>query len=280
MNNRKSIAILLTCFNRKAKTLACLESLKTICPSGDVYLVDDASTDGTSEAVSRLFPEVTIIKGNGNLFWNRGMHLAWQVAAQKKNDFYLWLNDDVVLFPGALDELFACSQIQNNSAIISGLIESSLDGTVIYGGTDSFRRLIQPNGKLNQISHLNGNVVLIPDTVFTKLGNFDPVFHHDLGDVDYGFRAVKKGIGVYTTRVSVASGEPNQICRVRKNGVSMKDRFKNLYAPLGSHPRINFYFRRKHFGILNASFYFVFLHFLNLLPDSLNQFFFKDRYIA
>ena len=274
-----SLAILLTCFNRKAKTLACLESLKAICASGDVYLLDDASTDGTSEAVSRLFPEVTIIKGNGNLYWNRGMHLAWQVASQKKHDFYLWLNDDVVLFPEALDELFACSQIQNNNAIISGLIESSLDGTVIYGGTDSFRRLIQPNGKLNQISHLNGNVVLVPDAVFTELGNFDPAFHHDLGDVDYGLRAKKNGIGVYTTRVSVACGEPNQICRVRKNGVSMNARFKNLYAPLGSHPGINFYFRRKHFGILNASFCFIFLHFLNFIPDSINLFLFKDKYI-
>lgn len=42
----------------------------------DVFLVDDESTDGTSEAIKSEFPEVSIIKGDGSLFWNRGMYTA------------------------------------------------------------------------------------------------------------------------------------------------------------------------------------------------------------
>ena len=47
-----------------------------------------------TEAVGKMFPQVHIIKGDGNLFWNRGMYMAWQAAIKEKDyDFYLWLND-------------------------------------------------------------------------------------------------------------------------------------------------------------------------------------------
>ena len=69
-----SIGVVITCYNRKEKTLA---SLKKLINQEDVdsldiniYLVDDGSTDGTSEAVKKNFPQVNIIKGDGTLFWN------------------------------------------------------------------------------------------------------------------------------------------------------------------------------------------------------------------
>jgi len=56
----KSLAVLLTCHNRKDKTVECLSSLYTcIVPQGysfDVFLVDDGSTDGTNETISEQFP--------------------------------------------------------------------------------------------------------------------------------------------------------------------------------------------------------------------------------
>lgn len=61
----KSIAVLLTVFNRKEQTLQCLSNLfaQTI-PNGydlDVYLTNDGCTDGTPEAVSTQFPQIIII---------------------------------------------------------------------------------------------------------------------------------------------------------------------------------------------------------------------------
>ena len=70
------IAAIMTCHNRKNKTMACLKSLFTIIPETDVYLTDDGSTDGTSEAVLYTYPNVHIISGDGNLYWNRGMYVA------------------------------------------------------------------------------------------------------------------------------------------------------------------------------------------------------------
>lgn len=73
----KRIAVLLTVFNRKEQTLLCLQRLQDQ-PSPEefkivTYLTNDGCTDGTPEAVRREFPDVHIINGDGNLFWNRGI---------------------------------------------------------------------------------------------------------------------------------------------------------------------------------------------------------------
>ena len=93
----KKVAVLLTVHNRREKTLACLENCYRQIDSmkGDdtysfsVYLVDDGSTDGTSEAVLQTYPQTHVINGDGSLFWNHGMRTAWDAAAADEQDFYL-----------------------------------------------------------------------------------------------------------------------------------------------------------------------------------------------
>ncbi|MDO6803819.1 glycosyltransferase family 2 protein [Wenyingzhuangia sp. 1_MG-2023] len=272
------IAVLLTCFNRKVTTLRCLEHLFSFDVDFDVYLVDDGCTDGTEKAVWTSFPQVNIIKSKGDLFWNRGMHLAWKEAAKQNYDFYIWLNDDVVLYNHAFKEILECSELNQHQAIISGVIETHDQSRVIYGGHDQNKKVITHNGSMNSITFMNGNFVLIPKAVFNNIGNLDPKYHHDLGDVDYGLRAKKQNVPVVTTRVPIASGDTNSICRVRLNNTTMIKRFKRLYSPLGSNPNINFYHRKRHFGYLNAVVYYCFLVGLNVLPDTLNTCLFKNKY--
>ena len=107
----------------------------------DVYLTDDASSDGTSEIVQSQFPSVHIIKGDGNLFWNRGMHLAWSEAIKVGYDFYVWLNDDVILKPYFMEELFHTYSLAGKLSIVSGIIIDIEDGQVIYGGTEKKKRV-------------------------------------------------------------------------------------------------------------------------------------------
>jgi GT2 family glycosyltransferase len=271
-------AILITVYNRKEKTMRCLRSLFANIQDVDVFLVDDQSKDGTANEVNEAFPNVHVITGNGNLFWNRGMHLAWSEASKNQYDFYVWLNNDVVLYENAFKELFACASLTNHSAIISGLIQSHDEQAIIYGGTDEAKKIITTTNQLNAITHMNGNVVLVPKSVFATLGNLDPFYHHDLGDVDYGLRAQKKHIGVYTTRTPIASCERNDVCRVRLNHSTITKRFKRLYSPLGSKPSINFYFRKKHYGFWHALLYCLNLFFINTISDSVNQFMFGEKY--
>ena len=259
MNNT---AVILTCYNRCSLTIKCLTKLFSLYNNLDVYLVDDNSTDGTLNEIAQKFPKVHLIKGSGNLYWNRGMRLAWSHAARKGYDNYIWLNDDVILYDFWLEELFLCQSQNQSETIISGVIESHDKSKVIYGGFDQKKRLILPNGISKEITYLNGNVVLVPKSVFKVLGNFDPVFHHDLGDVDYGLRAKKHGVKVVTTRKAVGSGETNDFCRVRVPCKSIIKRFRKLYSPLGSNPNITFYFRKKHYGYFSAISYYIFIHLL------------------
>jgi len=272
------IAVLMTSFNRKEKTISCLQRLFELNTKCDVYLVDDNSSDGTYDAISKKFPEVNLISGSGNLYWNRGMHLAWQKAESDQYDFYLWLNDDVILFEKSIDELLSCSKLINHKGIISGIIIEEKSSKVLYGGRDEEKKLIAPNSKMNSITHMNGNVVLVPKSVFKRLKNLDPIYHHDLGDVDYGYRAKENNINVFTSKSAVAFGEANPICRVRLNNSNIIGRFKRLYSPLGSRPKINFYFREKHFGLINAIIYFIFLHILNFIPNKVNNALFGTKY--
>lgn len=274
----KKSAILLTCHNKCDVTLKCLDLLfKIIDEKFDVFLVNDGSTDDTYKRVSNTFPNIVIIEGDGNLFWTRGMSLAWITASKFDYDFYIWLNNDVFLFNNSFQELFSVSKSFFDKAIVSGIV-SSRDGDSIYGGYDVHKNLIMANGKTNSISYLNGNFVLIPKFVFERVGSFDPMYHHDLGDVDYGFTARKLGISVVTTRISIGIGEINNICRERLSDSNIINRFKKLYSPLGSSPDINFYFRWKHISLFNAVIYFLFQHFLNFIPDSLNKLLFGEKY--
>jgi GT2 family glycosyltransferase len=190
------IAVLITCHNRKEKTLSCLQALFNQKDLGkefilDVFLVDDGSTDGTSELITTQFPEVNIIQGTGNLYWNRGMHLAWQTAADTKDfDYYLWLNDDTFLVENAFEVLL---KEKFPHAIVCGSTKSKVNNIATYGVyVTKPKTLLIPNGKFKEGDYCNGNCVLIPRSIFNKIGNLDPFFQHALGDFDYSLRARKK----------------------------------------------------------------------------------------
>ena len=276
---KMQLAVLLTCFNRKATTLRCLEQLnkQNITASMDVFLCDDGSTDGTSDAIKKLFPQVYIIKGSGNLFWNRGMLTAWRKACETKDyDAYIWLNDDVYLYEGALQEMLECSSFCKNESIVCGAFCTD-KGEFSYGGKNKKDKPLIPNGELQQVYWLNGNCVLVPKYVVAKIGLLDGMFQHHMGDFDYGLRAQEAGINVCSSRkyIGECAKNPIAISRGRKSGVSMFKRFRRLYSPLGDNPFINFRYTLRHFGLLKALHVFIALHINNVMCDRLYKY--KNR---
>jgi GT2 family glycosyltransferase len=267
------IAVLLTSFNRKEKTLSCLRSLNKITEDDpnvnvDIYLVDDNSMDGTSQSVRDNFENVILIMGTGQLFWNRGMNLAWSEASKKSYDYYLWLNDDTILKDKAIEILVNDSKLFNNDAIICGVCESRENGEVTYGGyKKDTHEIIHPIGKPQYCFFFNGNIVLVPKSVFRILGNLDPVFHHSLGDFDYGLRAYKKGIKTYITSQIIGYCEKNELTKWCNPKYKFKERIKTFYSPLGAVPFQQFIFLKRHYGYFKAFTTFFSNHLRLIFPS-------------
>ena len=267
------IAVLITCFNRKDKTMACLTALFN-CPLPEnhfleVYLVNDGCTDGTCEAVTEKFSHVNVIQGTGNLFWNRGMYLAWTTAAKTKDyKFYLWLNDDTILYPNAVRELIETSETENHQSIICGsTYATGLLQKITYGGKNSGKTLIIPNGQKQKCKYANGNILLVPIYVYSNVGTNDPIFHHSMGDYDYGFRARKAGIhSVISPHVLGVCDERTKFPAWCHHNTPIIKRFKLLYTPLGVHPIQHFIFEKRHFGWMIACFHFFTIHLRALFP--------------
>ena len=189
------IAVLMTCHNRVETTLDCLSRLVPQLDSGDkVFLVDDGSTDGTGTRVRAAYPSVQVIDGDGNLYWAKGMHKAWETAALEGDwDFYLWINDDVMLKPDAVTRLCSDYTRQTSASVLVGACE--YDGKCTYSGTDEKDQRIVPNGHPQIASGwLNGNVVLVPRLVFEKVGMISADYTHARADYDYAERMKLSGV--------------------------------------------------------------------------------------
>jgi GT2 family glycosyltransferase len=255
-----NIAVLITCHNRKLSTLKCISKLYeqhkinkkfTI----QIYLVDDNSIDGTSYEVKKQFPEVNIIFGDGKLYWNRGMHLAWATAYSEKDyDYYFWLNDDTFLYEDALCNLIKFSIETNNQSAICGSTYSDESNSISYGGYTINGKIVIPNGNLQEVYSFNGNIVLVPKYVFNKVGNLNSIYPHAIGDFDYALRIRK--IGLFSYVLPYYAGMCDNHSKIpiwgNKNYPFFK-RLKNLYSPLGySHPYYYFNFELEHYGLVIA----------------------------
>lgn len=271
---KRRIAVLITVFNRKEHTLECLRSLYgATIPDGysfDVYLTDDGSTDGTSEAIPDQYPSVKILSGSGNLFWNRGMINSWKEAAKRDYDYYLWLNNDTYITKDALEVLIKAVCETEHLSIICGVTKSKITGKTTYGGRTETSEVLEPNGDLRLCKYINGNIVLVPRAVYNILGTLDPLFIHAIGDFDYGLRAVNAGINLWITPLAIGYCESNPHlpawCRPK---VSFLRRCKSLYSPLGcSQPYYFFRFELRHYGLFVAVKHFFSIH-LRLIKPSL-----------
>lgn len=243
----KRLAFLMTVHNRKKKTLKSLElmykSFEFLKNENDylidVFVTDDGSTDGTSSEISSMFPSVTIIKGNGHLFWNQGMRLAWKTAVKKFDyDFYVLLNDDTFLIDYALADMLKDykdykEKNKQEIIVIGACAEDKTLDKFSYGLRKNNQGLI-PNGSFQEGNMMNGNIVLISKKIFKRLGFLSSDYTHAMGDYDYGLRALEEGFKLITTRRYIAICKTNKKIPVwMDTNSSLLTRWRSLYSPLG-----------------------------------------------
>lgn len=283
---RRKIAVLLTCYNRKDKTLSCLASFfKADLPVNytfDVFLTDDGSTDGTSNSIKENFPSVNIIEGNGSLFWAGGMRLSWLTALQHDTyDAFLLLNDDVILKYDFINTLLNAEEYsvktKGRKGIYSGATIDSKTKKVTYGGSKIKINhfivrfdLLSPNQKTQDCEITNANILWVDNSVVSKIGILDKSYTHGIADYDYSLKAYKKGIPVFLA--------PN-ICGTCTfdhgnnwvSGNSLKKRIEYLKSPKGLAYKEYLLYIKKHFPLF-LPYSFIMLWVKTLFP------FIWDRY--
>jgi GT2 family glycosyltransferase len=246
----------MTCHNRREQTLACLGRLFSQTLELNVFLVDDCSTDGTADAVKALFPHVRILTGSGDLFWCRGMRLAWEQAAPDDPDFYLWLNDDTHLFPGALVAMLSTwSAAGRPDTIVIGSCSDPATGQRTYGGqwrasghpTDL--RPVYPGTSAIPCDTFQSNLLLVPRAVFKRIGMLDN-FSHAIGDTDYGYRAWKAGCQCLIAPGYLAACPANPSPTYWFKGPSRRERWRLMNGRKGLPFRDWLRFARRHGGPL------------------------------
>ncbi len=255
---RRVVAIL-TAHNRREMTLACLHSyFSQDAPGTELHavVVDDGSSDGTGEAVSAAFPATEVIRAAGDLFWARGMAVAEERAVRSDPDYLLWLNDDVRLYPDALQRLLGVAETgRERPRLIAGPVCDPGTGATTYGG---LRRrdwhplrysLVSPAGAPVTVDTVHGNVLLVPRETYRLLGGIDGGFAHSYADNDYGLRLRRAGGENVLTAGHVGTCAPNDVIAASLDpSLPLSERWRFLHSrkgrPLGSQVR----FLRRHAG--------------------------------
>lgn len=266
IENELRIAVLMACYNRRDTTLRCLASLfDQGLPEGvtlSVYLVDDGSTDGTGPAVQARFASVTVLQGDGNLYWNGAMRVAWARAMADGRDYYLWLNDDTMLLPGAIATLLRTArdvlQREGCEGIVVGSCRDCRTGQHTYGGRVKRRQSsrlplkpLPPGPQMLPCDTMNGNLVLVPKAVVSVLGNLSAEYTQTMGfgDVDYGMRARRAGIPVWIAPGHVAECSVSERVHPWTDPrIPLVQRWRDMCSPLGLAPKHWYTYVRRHTG--------------------------------
>jgi GT2 family glycosyltransferase len=198
------VLVLIACFNRRETTTAALRNLSKQRTLGAlnaaIVLYDAGSADGTADAVIAEFPMVDIVRGHESHYWSRSMELAQRRGlAACLPRYLLWLNDDVVLDDDAVKRALDIAEMLDDQSVVTGALRDPHSGSTTYTGMRRAGRhplqwkRIDPTDRIQTVDTFNGNFVLVPRSVYLRVGTIDGRFEHAYGDVDYGFRVSRAG---------------------------------------------------------------------------------------
>ncbi|HZH95565.1 MAG TPA: glycosyltransferase [Flavisolibacter sp.] len=256
------IAVLLTTFNRKQKTLSCLESLAgQQLPHGvelEVFMTDDASKDGTAAAVKESYPATHVFNGTGFLYWAGGMRATWREAIQSDPDYYLLVNDDTLLVENAVSILLY-SEEGKLPAICIGSTCDDFTGELSYGGWKVTRPKHWESSRVYSATNYmdcdfgNANIMLVSKDVVGKIGILADHFTHSLADYDYTLRAKAAGFKVEVAPGFLGSCVDDHGRNWKSANTTLKERISYLKSPKGLAYKEYLRFIKDHFPASYAS---------------------------
>jgi len=214
---KPAVSIIVVSYNTCAMTMACLSSLmaETRDAPYEVIVVDNASSDGSAEALAGLGDQIRLIALGENIGFARANNLA---ALQAKGDHLLLLNPDTLVLDGAIDRLCVFANANPAAGIWGGRTlygDRSLDPTSVWARMTLWSlacRAIGIDGALPQSGLFNAEAIggwhrdsirrvdivcgcflMIRRELWQRLGGFDRAFFMYGEEADLCLRAAKFG---------------------------------------------------------------------------------------
>jgi GT2 family glycosyltransferase len=215
------LSIIISTYNARDVLADCLQSIYRNPPSlpYEIIVVDDASTDGTSEMVSARFPEVRLLRNEVNLHYTKSNNRALHYV---RGQYLHLLNNDTIVMPLALDRMIAFleqhpeagavgSKLLNEDGTTQVSVKSLPDlGSAVFGGRSIITRMF-PNNLLSRkrllhldrdttgpfiAGYLSGASKMMPRRIVEEVGYLDDrLFYHV--DADYCKRITEAGYKCY-----------------------------------------------------------------------------------
>ncbi len=201
-----SISIINT--NNKEQTLACLRSVYAHSNKIDleVFVVDNACTDGSAEAIKSEFPQVKLILNKKMLGFSTNNNMVLSRAAGK---YLMLLNDDTVVLEGALEQMLSFMDSHPESGAVGACLLNP-DGTYQQSWDhpphpldDGLRPLSSwfrwyQKKEPSEVGSVGGACMIVRRKVLEKAGlldtDFDPLYSEE---VDWCHRIRKAGWKIF-----------------------------------------------------------------------------------
>ena len=221
------LSIIIVSWNVRDYLRKCLTSvfkeLQRAQLQGEVWVVDNGSTDGTLSLVQTLFPQVHLIANQENVGFGAANNQGMRAAAALDPRYHFLLNADTVLLPGAISALTAFldarpdvgmvgarlvygdGRFQHSAFAFPGLLQLAFD---LFDVPERFydtrwngrypRRYYNPDRRPFPVDHPLGATMMVRRDVAEVTGGFDESFHMYCEEIDWAWRIRKAGWSIYT----------------------------------------------------------------------------------
>jgi GT2 family glycosyltransferase len=204
-------SVLVASYNTRELTLEAIGSVVG-CSSVETIVVDNASRDGSADAIAARYPSVHLIRSETNAGFAGGVNRA---AAEARGETLLVLNSDARLQPGALELLLDLLQRQSRAALAApalcyadgrpqpsafdfpGLLQVALDLRPINRLMDTRLNGRVPATAPMQVDHPLGACMLIRRAAWRDVGPLDEGYFMYLEEIDWCRRAQARGWQVW-----------------------------------------------------------------------------------
>ena len=209
------LSLVIVNWNTRELLLKCLTSLYDTIPDlrFEVWLVDNASTDGSLTAVEERFPKVRLIRNSRNLGFAAANN---QALRQIKGRYALLVNTDVVITQGSVQTLFrfmensgeagmACGQLLNLDGTRQNSI-ANLPSLALLLTNETLFRILFPRAypsKLRryespiEVESCIGACLMVRKTAMDAVGLLDERFFFYFEETDWACRMRKAGWKVF-----------------------------------------------------------------------------------